>query len=130
MLVCQDDSDSRSAGSFFRNPVIPRREFASMEQKARDSGIIASSETIPCFDAPGGNVKLAAAWLIEHSGFTKGYSHGRAGVSKKHALAIVNRGGATAEEIMSLMKLIEDRVMESFGVALHPEPVFIGFENL
>jgi len=128
MLLSPDDSDSRSAGSFFRNPVISRDEFAAMEQNARGSGIVAPSETIPYFDAPGENVKLAAAWFIEHSGFSKGYAHGRAGISTKHALALVNRGGARASEIVGLMKLIEERVMESFGIALIPEPVFIGFE--
>ena len=130
MLVGTDDSDSRSAGSFFRNPVISRDEFAAMEQKARDRGVIASSETVPFFDAPDGNVKLAAAWLVEHSGFSKGYAHGRAGLSTKHALALVNRGGASATEILNLMELIEERVMASFGVALSPEPVFVGFEAL
>ena len=128
MLVSPDDPDSRSAGSFFKNPVISRDEFAVMEQNARAAGIVSSSETIPCFDAAEGNVKLAAAWLIEHSGFSRGYAHGRAGISTKHALALVNRGGATAVEIVSLMKLIEERVMASFGVALRPEPVFIGFD--
>ena len=129
MLVGQNDSDSRSAGSFFRNPVVSRDEFAEMEQKARGRGIITSSETIPCFDDTKGNIKLAAAWLIEHSGFSRGYPHGRAGVSTKHALALVNRGGASAEEIVSLMRLIEERVLTSFGVALRPEPVFIGFSD-
>ena len=126
MLVSPNDPDSRSAGSFFKNPVISRDEFTAMEQKARAAGIVSLSETIPCFDAPEGNVKLAAAWLIEHSGFYKGYAYGRAGISTKHALALVNRGGATAAEIVSLMKLIEERVMASFGVALRPEPVFVG----
>jgi len=127
MVVATDDPDSRSAGSFFKNPVISRDEFVAMEKKARNGGIIASHETIPCFDAPGGNIKLAAAWLIEHSGFTKGYAHGRAGISTRHTLALVNLGGAQAAEIVSFMGLIKERVMASFGVALHPEPVFIGF---
>ena len=129
MLVNPDDSDSRSAGSFFRNPVISRDEFNAIEQNARYKGIISSSETIPCFDASEETVKLAAAWLIEHSGFTKGYAYGRAGISTKHALAIVNRGGASAMEIFNLMKLIKESVLASFGVALRPEPVFIGFSN-
>jgi len=127
MLISPGDSDSRSVGSFFRNPVVSRDEFASVEQMAHNRGTIASSETIPCFDAPKGNVKLAAAWLIEHSGFSKGYAHGRAGISTKHALALVNRGGASTAEIMSLMKLVEENVMASFGIALRPEPVFVGF---
>jgi len=127
MLVGTDDSNSRSAGSFFRNPVISRDKFVAMEQNARDRGIIASFETIPCFDAPEG-IKLAAAWLIEYSGFFRGYVYGRTGISTKHALALINRGGATAAEIVSLMKLIEEKVMTSFGVKLRAEPVFIGFE--
>ena len=126
MIFNSDDPDSRSAGSFFRNPVISRDEFTLMEQRARDGGIIASSEIIPCFDAPGGNVKLAAAWLIERSGFHRGYEHARAGISTKHTLAIVNRGRASATEIASLMRLIEEKVMASFGVVLRPEPVFVG----
>ena len=127
MLVVPDNPDSHSAGSFFRNPVISRYEFAVMKKKARDMGIISTSETIPYFDVSEGNVKLAAAWLIEHSGFYKGYTHGRAGISEKHALALVNRGGAQASEIVSLKKLIEEKVTASFGVTLQPEPVFIGF---
>lgn len=127
MLADPDDPDSRSAGSFFKNPVVSREEFAALEQRARAGGIMASSETIPHFDAPEGNIKLAAAWLIEHSGFSKGYVHGRAGISTKHALALVNRGGAAAAEIVSLMELIIERVSASFGVKLSPEPVFIGF---
>ena len=130
MLVSPDDSDSRSAGSFFRNPVISPDEFAAMEEKARARGIIAQSETIPRFDTPEGNVKLAAAWLIEHSGFYKGYAHGSAGISTKHALALVNRGGSSAAEIVSLMKLIEEKVTASFGVVLVAEPVFIGFGSV
>ncbi|MDR0311153.1 MAG: UDP-N-acetylmuramate dehydrogenase [Acidobacteriota bacterium] len=129
MLLDPNDSDSRSAGSFFKNPVVSRDEFAALKQKARAAGVIAPDEAIPCFDAPEGNIKLAAAWLIEHSGFSKGYAHGRAGISKKHALALVNRGGASSSEIVSLMKLIQERVAASFGVALNPEPVFIGFET-
>ena len=127
MLVRPDDPDSQSAGSFFKNPIISRDEFAAMEQNARDSGVIAQSETIPHFDAPEGNVKLAAAWLMERSGFHRGYTHGRAGISTKHALALVNRGGAQAVEIINLMNLIVERVMSSFGVSLRTEPVFIGF---
>ena len=127
MVIDVNDPDSRSAGSFFRNPVISRDEYAAMEQKARDRGIIARSETIPCFDASEGNVKLAAAWLIERSGFSKGFAHGRVGISTKHTLALVNLGGAQAAEIVSFMELIKEKVMASFGAALHPEPVFIGF---
>ena len=67
-------------------------------------------------------------WLIERAGFHKGYSRGRVGISSKHTLAIVNRGGATAREVIGLMKEIQERVAARFGVPLTPEPVFVGFD--
>jgi UDP-N-acetylmuramate dehydrogenase len=73
-------------------------------------------------------VKLPAAWLIERSGFQKGYCSGQVGISSKHTLAIINRGGATAREVICLVKEIQERVEERFGVSLRPEPVFVGFE--
>ena len=127
MVFSQDDSDSKSAGSFFKNPVISENDFARLHKQIRNLKIIASEETIPCFDAPGANVKLSAAWLIEHAGFCKGYALGRAGISGKHSLALVNRGGASAEEIINLMKLIQKHVRETFDIQLQPEPVFVGF---
>jgi UDP-N-acetylmuramate dehydrogenase len=72
---------------------------------------------------------LSAAWLIEHAGFHKGYIHKNAGISSKHALALINRGGSSAQDILELMQLIQDRVRRVFGVELQPEPVFIGFER-
>jgi UDP-N-acetylmuramate dehydrogenase len=74
-------------------------------------------------------VKTSAAWLIERAGFTKGYRHRRVGLSAKHTLAIVNRGGATAREVISLMGEIQARVHEQFGISLVPEPVFVGFSG-
>ena len=127
MVVSQDDPDSKSAGSFFKNPVVSANDFAKLRERIRNFKIIASEENIPCFDAPNANVKLSAAWLIEHSGFCKGYALGRAGISGKHALAIVNRGGASAKEIINLMELIQKRVRETFDILLQSEPVFVGF---
>ena len=72
-------------------------------------------------------MKVAAAWLVEQSGLAKGFTLGRAGISRRHALAIVNRGGATAAEIIALQGLIQQRVNERFGIELVPEPVFVGF---
>jgi UDP-N-acetylmuramate dehydrogenase len=72
-------------------------------------------------------VKLSAAWLIEHAGFQKGFVHGNVGLSSKHTLAIINRGGGTAREAMELVKMIQSRVREEFGVEIQPEPNFIGF---
>jgi UDP-N-acetylmuramate dehydrogenase len=81
----------------------------------------------PRYPAGEGRVKLAAAWLVEQSGFAKGFTSGRVGISRKHALAIVNRGGATSAEIIALKDQIQRAVREGFGVELVPEPVFVGF---
>jgi UDP-N-acetylmuramate dehydrogenase len=70
-------------------------------------------------------VKLSAAWLIERSGLAKGHGEGRVGLSTRHTLAIVNRGGATAAEVVAFAREVRDRVRERFGVTLVPEPVFV-----
>ena len=80
---------------------------------------------IPRFAAPDGMTKLAAAWLIEQAGFTKGYTAGRVGISNKHALALVNRGGATAHELLALARAIQDGVRAKLGIELHPEPIIV-----
>ncbi|MCK8608396.1 UDP-N-acetylmuramate dehydrogenase [Agromyces sp. C10] len=75
-------------------------------------------------------VKLSAAWLIEHSGIRRGFAlpGSRAGISTKHTLALTNRGGASAEEIVQLARFVQGRVQAEFGITLHPEPVLIGLE--
>lgn len=128
MLIAPDDPDCRSAGSFFKNPVITSDTFASLEDVARAQDLISGAERVPNFPAGDGRLKVPAAWLIERAGFHKGYSRGRVGISSKHTLAIVNRGGATAREVIGLMKEIQERVAEKFGVPLKPEPVFVGFD--
>jgi UDP-N-acetylmuramate dehydrogenase len=82
----------------------------------------------PSWPAPDGHTKLAAGWLIERAGFAKGYSpgRGRVGISHKHALALVNRGGGTATELLDLAREIQDGVLERLGIALHPEPIIVG----
>ena len=72
---------------------------------------------MPRFAAADGMTKLSAAWLIERAGFAKGYTRGRVGISKKHALALVNRGGATAAELLALAHEIQDGVRDALGVA-------------
>jgi UDP-N-acetylmuramate dehydrogenase len=129
MILADDDADTKSVGSFFKNPVLSCDAAGILEAKARACGFMAGSDSIPRFEAGPGLVKLPAAWLIEHAGFRKGYTHGKAGISGKHALAIVNRGGASAREILELMRRIQDRVEETFEVKLPPEPVFVGFED-
>jgi len=115
MVLDRDDPDTRSDGSFFMNPVLSR---AAFEELARTDA--------PHYPA-GDDVKLSAAWLIEHAGFHKGFTHGNVGLSTKHTLAIINRGGGTAAEVVELVRMIQDRVRDAFGVELHPEPNFIGF---
>jgi UDP-N-acetylmuramate dehydrogenase len=119
MLLIEGDADCRSAGSFFKNPVVSE-ELAA--QIAASSG-----KELPRFPASAGQVKLPAAWLIEQAGFAKGYSQGRAGVSSRHTLALVNLGGARAVDVLALAGEIGASVEERFGVRLEMEPVMVGF---
>ncbi|HSW39588.1 MAG TPA: UDP-N-acetylmuramate dehydrogenase [Acidobacteriota bacterium] len=129
MIVRDGDPDSRSAGSFFKNPLFDPDSFAQLEASVRSQGLLEASEAMPRFIMPEGSVKVPAAWLIEKAGFPRGYSLGRVGISGKHALAIINRGGATAENVIDLSRRIRNRVMELFEVGLEPEPVFVGFQE-
>lgn len=127
MVVDADDRDSRSVGSFFMNPVVAREQFEQVKELA--TGLMESGERMPAFPGADDRVKLSAAWLIERAGFRRGYEHGNVGTSSKHALAIINRGGGTAREVVELKDMIQTRVLEMFGVALVPEPVFVGFDQ-
>jgi UDP-N-acetylmuramate dehydrogenase len=122
MLIRPDDEDCRSAGSFFKNPVLTAEEHALLEKKAAERGL-----KVPSYPALEAQRKVSAAWLVEHSGFAKGYSNGTVGISRKHALALVNRGGAKAADIIAFKDEIQDRIEEIWGVRLQPEPVFVGF---
>jgi UDP-N-acetylmuramate dehydrogenase len=122
MLIIPGDEDCRSAGSFFKNPIVSPEEHREMEGRAQTRGL-----QIPSYPALEAHRKISAAWLVEHSGFARGYGSGPAGISRKHALAIVNRGGATAADIMALKEDIQHRVEEIWGIRLEPEPVFVGF---
>jgi len=122
MLIIPGDPDCRSAGSFFKNPVLTLEQYGELSARAASRGL-----QIPSYPALAAQHKVSAAWLVEHSGFHKGYVAGRAGISSKHALAIVNLGGATAADIVALKTQIQDRVRETWGVELQPEPVFLGF---
>ncbi len=124
-----NDPDCHSAGSFFKNPILTAEAFARLEASAKEQGLIGDGEQVPSFPAADSKVKVPAAWLIERAGFQKGYAKGRAGISSKHTLAIINRGGATAGEILALVKEIQMRVAERFGVLLAPEPIFIGINQ-
>lgn len=125
MVIHPDDPDSRSAGSFFKNPVVSREKFTTIEATCRARGLIGQAENVPNFPAGEGEVKIPAAWLIEKAGFAKGYRRGRAAISSKHTLALINAGGATAAEILELAAEIGDRVDKFFGIRLHPEPLIL-----
>ncbi len=118
MVIDPQDPESVSAGSFFVNPVVDGPVVADVEARA--------GERPPRFEASDGRFKLAAAWLVERAGFPKGWGTGRVGVSRKHALALVNRGGATAKELLAAARAIRDGVRARFGVELEPEPVLVG----
>ncbi|MGC2210000.1 MAG: UDP-N-acetylmuramate dehydrogenase [Candidatus Korobacteraceae bacterium] len=122
MVLDENDADSRSAGSFFKNPVV---SFAEYERIAA-----ASSVAVPHFEAGAGQVKLAAAWLIEQAGMSKGFALGPAAISSKHTLALINLGGAKAADILRLKEVVQQRVRQRFAVELHPEPVMLGFGEI
>jgi len=107
MLLVQGDPDCRSAGSFFKNPIITEKQFADLQSVAGAPGVI-----VPRYPAAPGRVKTAAAWLIEQAGFSKGYSLGPVGLSTKHTLALVNKGGAGANDVLRLAREIR-RVFET-----------------
>jgi UDP-N-acetylmuramate dehydrogenase len=119
MVIDAADPNSRSAGSFFKNPVISVIEFERIAMDFRSN--------VPSFPLETGERKIPAAWLIEQAGFRKGFVLGRAGISKNHSLAIINLGDAKASDIMALKDLIVLKVAETFGITLVPEPVFLGF---
>ena len=122
MLITPGDEDCRSAGSFFKNPVLAGDQYDELARRATAKGL-----QIPSYPALESQKKVSAAWLVEHSGFSRGYRSGRVGISRKHALAIVNRGDATAADIFALKEHIQQRVEEIWGIHLEPEPVFVGF---
>jgi UDP-N-acetylmuramate dehydrogenase len=122
MLIVAGDPDCQSAGSFFKNPVLSEAQHADLEKRAA-----AKHWTLPSYPALEKSRKVSAAWLVEKSGFARGYGFGHVGISSKHALAIVNRGGATAAEVLAFKEQIQHRVEELWGVQLEPEPVMVGF---
>jgi len=120
MVLDADDPDTVSVGSFFTNPVLSPAALAAFEAR------LAPATPYPSWPAPGGGTKLSAAWLIEHSGFGKGYGDGRVRLSTKHTLAVTNRGGASTEEVLALAREVRDGVRGQYGVTLTPEPLLVG----
>jgi UDP-N-acetylmuramate dehydrogenase len=125
MVLDAADQDTWSAGSFFTNPVLPGMAFAALERRV--AARLGNGSRPPRFPSPqDGRIKTSAAWLIEQAGFGRGYGQGPARVSGKHTLAITNRGGAKAEDVLALAREIRDGVRDAFGVELVPEPVLVG----
>jgi len=122
MLIVPGDADSRSAGSFFKNPVLSETQFHDLASRAELRGL-----KIPSYPALDAQRKVSAAWLVEHSGFAKGFTLGAAGISCKHALALINTGSARAADIVRLKEKIQQDVEKAWGILLEPEPVFVGF---
>ena len=118
MVVDPADPDSRSAGSFFTNPLLTADELASLRQRV--------DADPPAWPEPDGRTKVSAAWLIERAGFAKGYGDGPVGISSKHTLALVHRGGGTAADLRRVAREVRDGVERAFGVRLVPEPVVVG----
>ena len=119
MVLDPDDPNRRSAGSFFLNPHITPGHADAIRQRIEGE--------LTEFPAAGGRVKIPAARLIEEAGFQRGHTLGRAGISSRHCLALINRGNATAADIIALAATIHRRVRDAFDVTLVPEPTFLGF---
>jgi len=122
MLLVDGDPDCRSAGSFFKNPTVTEEAAERVRKIAADAGV-----PLRAFPAADGLVKIPAAWLIEQAGFAKGYASGGAGISSRHTLALVNRGAATAKEVLALAEEISGAVQARFGIQLQREPELVGF---
>jgi UDP-N-acetylmuramate dehydrogenase len=118
MVIDPDDPNARSCGSFFTNPIVTPRD-------ADRVAAAAVPDVLPTY-AAGDGVKIPAAWLIEHAGFSRGFEMGAAGLSTRHTLAIINRGNARADDVAALARRVRDGVRERWGVTLVPEPVFVG----
>jgi UDP-N-acetylmuramate dehydrogenase len=119
MLIADGDPDCRSAGSFFKNPVVTASVHARIAEFAGG---------VPSYPAGEGLTKIPAAWLVEEAGFHKGFVFGHAGISSRHTLALVNRGEAKASDILALRDRIVAAVELKFSLRLEPEPVFLGPE--
>ncbi|MFD5213183.1 UDP-N-acetylmuramate dehydrogenase [Microbacterium sp. NPDC058345] len=142
MLLDDADPDTWSAGSFFQNAIVPEHVARALPPECPRWPVEPDLDAVtvipleryaglsPRAERPEGLVKVSAAWLIENSGIRKGFRlpRSRAGVSTKHALALTNRGGATAGELSELARFIQSRVHAEYGLLLQPEPVLVGVD--
>ena len=143
MLLDENDPDTHGVGSFFQNAIVPEARGARTaagvpalagrarsRRRDRDPARVVRRARRGAVDAEPADVKVSAAWLIEQAGIRKGFKlpRSRASVSTKHALALTNRGGATAAEVAELARFIQSRVHAEFGLVLQPEPVLVDVE--
>lgn len=123
MVLDPEDHDTWSTGSFFTNPIVTQQVAAALPEAAPKFGAGTDEQGRTL-------IKLSAAWLIDRSGCAKGFGaelvEGRASLSTKHTLAVTNRGTATTDDLLTVARAARDRVMDTFGIELHPEPVIIG----
>lgn len=124
MVLDPADPDSRSAGSFFTNPMLSEGELARLRRRAKDR--LGASIPVPVFPASDGQTKVPAAWLVEQAGFQRGHRMGDAAISTKHTLALTLRHGHSALPLLTLARTVRRGVHESFGVTLEPEPTLVG----
>lgn len=124
MVLDPADPDTRSAGSFFTNPILDADAFAALTARVHER--LGAEVRPPGFPEADGRTKTSAAWLIDRAGFGPGTRRGQVAQSGKHALALVNLGGAQTADLVGFAREIADGVQQAFGVALVPEPVFVG----
>nr|WP_314098108.1 UDP-N-acetylmuramate dehydrogenase [Microbacterium foliorum] len=142
MLLDDADPDTHGVGSFFQNAIVPEAVARALPPECPRWPVTPDLDTVtviplalydgyvPPVKPETPDVKVSAAWLIEQAGIRKGFAlpRSRASVSTKHALALTNRGGATAAEVSELARFIQSRVHAEFGLVLQPEPVLLGVE--
>jgi UDP-N-acetylmuramate dehydrogenase len=123
MVLDPEDPDTRSAGSFFTNPILDDDAFAAFRERAARR--LGPDDEPPVYAAGPGRSKTSAAWLIDRAGFRKGHARPGAAISSKHTLALTSRGG-DAGDLLGLAREVAAGVQDAFGIALHPEPVLVG----
>jgi UDP-N-acetylmuramate dehydrogenase len=124
MVIDPEDGDTRSAGSFFTNPILDNDQLADLEKRVAER--LGPDARFPRYPEAGGHTKTSAAWLIERAGFTKGHARGPVRISTKHTLALTNPDGARTDDLLALAREVRDGVREAFGVDLVNEPVLVG----
>ncbi|WP_245930136.1 UDP-N-acetylmuramate dehydrogenase [Allonocardiopsis opalescens] len=124
MVLDAGDPDTRSAGSFFTNPLLDAAQLAELERRVADR--LGPGAAFPRYPEPDGRAKVSAAWLIDRAGFAKGYGSGPARISSKHTLALTNPGAGSTADLLALAREVRDGVRAAFGVELVNEPVMVG----